>query len=660
MLKKIVIGCWIALFSFSYAKAEFFYPIQEMSKPECRFQDFWTLWSDCKQTLPILKTSDYSKYKSDYGVFRRVYTVLWWASYKYGWDVWYGWHSWVDIATAKGTPVYSMTSWKVVFAGNLSWRGNTVKIEHTHNGRKIYSNYSHMSAIHVQTWDQVWAKQKIWEVWSTGNSTGNHLHFQIDLAVSGKWPRYRSNCRETNYDTIINSGVCFDQLAINTVDPLRFLETNGSIVTGWWVIEKPQSKPADLNPVNVLSREEIERMEIQEFFKNFEIKIQVSWIWWNLTLGKAWTVRISVTDKRTRRPYNGSFPWEMNFKYSKNAFDIFPTGIFQIDNGVRDFKITPKMEGKQTLDIYIGETFLRKLQFGVFDTKKSIIPAAAVFWIKRNAPISQNTKWILYFKNNYGLNILWFPFSGNYTLTSPSKNIKFCVKKARTITELQRQSNASCKEESFQFEQTIRWIDASIGIVLFEFKVMNQGVNTIKIMSESNAKELSTFRVNGTTPLWLQVTHPYYEEIMHLAWYGMISWMSNGFVLQDRELTAEDGVNFIRNYLEYRMIWCWVDITCKSSISSLIIELSKQDNSRFTYLSRIDFVEMLYTFTKPWVFAGNSMDFRDLNTQQKIFSRDVLRSNTWKDVFWETRYFQPNKNITRWEAMFLISHLLSL
>jgi hypothetical protein len=38
------------------------YPLKEISKLECRFNDFQDLESDCKQKLPILNTSDYSKY----------------------------------------------------------------------------------------------------------------------------------------------------------------------------------------------------------------------------------------------------------------------------------------------------------------------------------------------------------------------------------------------------------------------------------------------------------------------------------------------------------------------------------------------------------------------------------------------------------------------
>jgi hypothetical protein len=69
---------------------EIVYPLKQISKLECRFEEFDTLTSSCKQTLPILTTNEYEKYaKKDggYNDYTRLYTVLWGSSYKYGWDV---------------------------------------------------------------------------------------------------------------------------------------------------------------------------------------------------------------------------------------------------------------------------------------------------------------------------------------------------------------------------------------------------------------------------------------------------------------------------------------------------------------------------------------------------------------------------------------------
>jgi len=159
-------------------------PLKQISKLECRFKNWWELSSSCKQDLPTLKTKDYEKYaKKDWGYndFTRIYTVLWGSSYKYGWDVWNGWHMWTDIATSKWTPVYSIARWVVLNAKYMSSLWNNVSVEHTINGKTVVSNYSHLSKINVSEWQVVNVWQKIGEVGSTGNSTWNHLHFQIDL-----------------------------------------------------------------------------------------------------------------------------------------------------------------------------------------------------------------------------------------------------------------------------------------------------------------------------------------------------------------------------------------------------------------------------------------------------------------------------------------------
>lgn len=215
------------------AESEIGYPLKEISKLECRFEEFSSLSSSCKQTLPILHTKDYTKYATQnggYNDYTRIYTVLWGGSYKYGWDVGSGGHQGTDIATAKGTPVYTIANGKVLEAGkDIGW-GNYISIQHTINGKKIVSNYAHLSKILVEKGDSVKIGEKIGEVGSTGNSTGNHLHFQIDLPSSFHPYYYDYKECPYSYYEITESGVCFDILAQNTLDPFAFLESNGAIL----------------------------------------------------------------------------------------------------------------------------------------------------------------------------------------------------------------------------------------------------------------------------------------------------------------------------------------------------------------------------------------------------------------------------------------------
>ncbi len=221
--------------NFSYASwsDEIIYPLKEVSKLSCRFQNFKELWANCKQKLPILHTSDLKKYiKLNWGYndYTRFYTTLWGASYKYWWDVWFWWHEWIDIATAKWTPVYSIAKWTVVVAKReLGW-GSVVSIEHIIRWKKVFSNYAHMSKILVKKWQKVNAWTKIWEVGSEWNSTWNHLHFQIDLDTLFHPFYYSRKTCPYSYSDITEKWVCFNELAAHTLDPLKFLETKGAIL----------------------------------------------------------------------------------------------------------------------------------------------------------------------------------------------------------------------------------------------------------------------------------------------------------------------------------------------------------------------------------------------------------------------------------------------
>lgn len=652
--KKFFIWFFLLGFHFS-VNADLVYPIQEMSKVECRFQKFSTLSSDCKMQLPILKTSDYTKYKNDYNTYRRIYTILWWATYNYGWDVGNGWHQWVDIATAEGTPVYSIAEWKVVQAWFLAGRWNTVKIEHTINGRKIYSNYSHLSKIDATLWDNIQTKTKIWEVWNTGNSFWNHLHFQIDLATSWKWPWYRSNCSEKNYDNIVNSNICFSQLNTNTIDPLLFLETNWAIVKAT-TIDKPTTQI--ISQQWMLSREEILKREIEEFLKSYNVQVKILNHWANIELGKKGTFRITVIDKRTRKPFTGSFPWDMNFKYDSKRLDIFPTWILQIDNGSRDFTITPKIAGKSSIDIYIWETFFKKINFWVFDTSKQIIPKQAVYSISTNNVISETKKGVFYFKDNFGLNILWVNFNGTYTLKSNENTIKFCIKKVPSISDLSRIFNTNCRDEQFSDQVTFTAKDAILWIIVFNYKIMSEWSHSL-IISNSTWESISTKKLNGTLPVDLQVLHPYYQDILSISKSGLATWINKWYFLPDRELNKEDGINFLKNYLESKRKKCF-DITCSSKYAEAILLTNKESTDKYTYFTRLEYLQLIWKYVPFLQYDGKDfVNFRDLEAIDLEYSKNILKNKTWNDYFWQTRYFQPTKIITRAEVAFLLNQIMN-
>lgn len=85
-------------------------------------------------------------------------------------------HNGIDIAAYEGTPIYASAAGYVVSAEHhWSW-GNNVLIEHN----EIYkTRYAHMTDFVVSAGDYVQAGDLIGYVGNTGNSTGNHLHFEV-------------------------------------------------------------------------------------------------------------------------------------------------------------------------------------------------------------------------------------------------------------------------------------------------------------------------------------------------------------------------------------------------------------------------------------------------------------------------------------------------
>lgn len=95
-------------------------------------------------------------------------------------------HKGADICAAYGTPIYASDSGVVVTAGYHYSYGNYVVIDH---GNGWTTLYGHMSALGCSSGQAVERGEVIGYVGSTGNSTGNHLHFEVRINGVKQNPR---------------------------------------------------------------------------------------------------------------------------------------------------------------------------------------------------------------------------------------------------------------------------------------------------------------------------------------------------------------------------------------------------------------------------------------------------------------------------------------
>jgi len=93
-------------------------------------------------------------------------------------------HAGTDLAAEQGTPILTVFSGEVTFAGNAGGYGSLVEVQHSETLR---SRYAHMFEIFVQPGQQLQRGTVIGAVGSTGRSTGPHLHFEMQELVGREW-----------------------------------------------------------------------------------------------------------------------------------------------------------------------------------------------------------------------------------------------------------------------------------------------------------------------------------------------------------------------------------------------------------------------------------------------------------------------------------------
>ena len=85
-------------------------------------------------------------------------------------------HRGTDIPAPEGTPILAAHSGTVLISGWNDSYGNQVLLD---NGAGLSTRYAHMTQTAVTAGEAVTAGQVIGYVGSTGDSTGNHLHFEV-------------------------------------------------------------------------------------------------------------------------------------------------------------------------------------------------------------------------------------------------------------------------------------------------------------------------------------------------------------------------------------------------------------------------------------------------------------------------------------------------
>lgn len=104
---------------------------------------------------------------------------------------WGSFHAGIDIANkASGVPIVAAADGVVIRSYYSSSYGNAIFVAHSINGQVYTTVYAHMSSRHVGNGEVVSKGQQIGVMGNTGQSFGQHLHFELH---KGQWNASKSN-----------------------------------------------------------------------------------------------------------------------------------------------------------------------------------------------------------------------------------------------------------------------------------------------------------------------------------------------------------------------------------------------------------------------------------------------------------------------------------
>jgi murein DD-endopeptidase MepM/ murein hydrolase activator NlpD len=88
-------------------------------------------------------------------------------------------HTGLDLSLELGAPVLAAAGGQVLVAHEMAIFGNVVIV---HHGQGVCTSYNHLDSIAVKEGDRVQAGQLLGALGSTGQSTGPHLHWGMEVA----------------------------------------------------------------------------------------------------------------------------------------------------------------------------------------------------------------------------------------------------------------------------------------------------------------------------------------------------------------------------------------------------------------------------------------------------------------------------------------------
>jgi hypothetical protein len=500
---------------------------------------------------------------------------------------------------------------------------------------------------HIQKVQNILQDLRIYEwglTWDYADIEWKILEFQLSRKIissasdtwAGYWgPRTRATVKK-EYDIYRNA---------STSTKLASQESTVTSSTPTEKIDRAQF---------LMTREQIEAKEINDFIDRYDISIQFRDVGWNIKVGESKVLDVNITDRRGRG-FRWNTPWELNFIVDRDLVEVFPNKLFYFTDGKRDIKVKWLKSGNTTLYVRIGEKTIKQFNINVYGQETKISPTSWKFALSPRSIVAEDKTGTFTFRDAAAKDIINLRYSGRYILSSTG-DTKFCLKKW-AIKDIKKIYSRSCREEDYKDSLVFTYEDTVAWILVFDYRVFDEKAQ-FEITGSKTKKVFATSTLSTSNPKGLKKDYPYYTEVLSML-QNKIAWgIKKWFFQQDSIMTELEANRWIENTLLTMKDRSYSE-NLKKQIDTNISLLKEETPSKFTHMTRSDFLEKAYNYLVFDQKAEVSIDYVDLDGEQEKKANMVFdKETTWRDQFGKM-YYRPEKTITRGEAAFFIASLLN-
>ena len=407
---------------------------------------------------------------------------------------------------------------------------------------------------------------------------------------------------------------------------------------------------------NILTREEIEAKEINEFIKNNEIKFKLNKVWWNI---KAWeTVKLSldiqrIINRKKRRAFKWMLPSWITFELDEKKISIFPKKISHITNWKREITLKWLKAGNTTLKIKLWKKVIKTINLRVLWKVSKIYPKTVKLLGSSTIRLWESKTMIWLFKDSANKNMIKLPFNWTFILKTWDYS-KVCIKKG-SLKNIRKIYINKCRDSDFVKNPEVSYKDTVDWILIFDIKSTSDRYSTIKMVWKNSWNTYTTKKLTVRMPKWLNSKYIYYNETKDMLVKGIVWWTKKWYFMQDNPLTQKEALAWIETTLiEIKNKTKNADT--KAQISKKLIEIKRDKDKTYKTITRKMFLEKSYKYlvvndNNVWI----SINYKDLQSiDNKKINTIFDKNNTWKDKFGKT-HFRPNEKMTRWEGAYMLS-----